>query len=445
MTVSAISAAVSRGPSPAEVHDILRRHLITDGLDLVLDLDESHGAWMRCARTGRDFLDCFSYFATNPVGHNHPGVTNPAFLERLGRVAVHKPSNSDFYTVEMARFLDTFSRLAIPEGMPHAFFVAGGSVAVENALKTAFDWKVRKNLAAGKGERGSKIIHFRQAFHGRTGYALSITNTEPMKVAYFPKFDWPRIENPYIRFPEAERLDETEAAEARAIAAIEAAVAKGPDDIAGLIIEPIQGEGGDLHFRREFLEALRRLADEHEFLFIFDEVQTGVGMTGRMWCFEHFGVEPDILAFGKKTQVCGILAGRRVDEVEDNVFRLPSRINSTWGGNLVDMVRCGRYLEIIEEEDLIGNAARVGRVILEGLHDLAREAGGRMTAVRGRGLMCAFDLPDTGERDRFLARAYENRLLILGCGARSVRVRPNLSLTEEEAGTVLSLIARSLD
>ena len=229
-----------------------------------------------------------------------------------------------------------------------------------NALKTAFDWKVRKNLAAGKGERGSQIIHFRQAFHGRSGYTLSLTNTEPMKVAYFPKFDWPRIENPYIRFPEAEHLAETEAAEARAIAAIEAAVAANPDDIAGLIIEPIQGEGGDLHFRGEFLRELRRLADEHEFLLIFDEVQTGVGMTGRMWCHQHFGVEPDVLVFGKKTQVCGILASRRMDEVEDNVFRLPSRINSTFGGNLVDMVRFGRYLEIIEEEDLVGNAARVG-------------------------------------------------------------------------------------
>lgn len=444
MTASSISAAVSPEPSPAEVHNILRRHLITDGLDLVLDLEESHGAWMRCARTGRDFLDCFSYFATNPIGHNHPGVREPAFVERLGRVAVHNPSNSDFYTVEMARFVETFSRLAIPEGFRHAFFVAGGAVAVENALKTAFDWKVRKNLAAGNGERGSKVIHFRDAFHGRTGYALSITNTEPMKVAYFPRFEWPRIENPYIRYPEAERLAETEAAEARAIAAVEAAVAEDPDDVAALIIEPIQGEGGDLHFRREFLEALRRLADEHEFLLIFDEVQTGVGMTGRMWCFEHFGVEPDILAFGKKTQVCGILAGPRVDEVEDNVFRMSSRINSTWGGNLVDMVRFGRYLEIIEEEDLIGNAARVGRVILDGLHDLARDAGGGMTSVRGRGLMCAFDLPDTAERDAFLARAYENRLLILGCGPRSVRVRPNLSLTEDEAGTLLSLIARSL-
>ena len=444
MAVSPGPAAVSRGPRPAEVHDLLRRHLITDGLDLVLDLDGSHGAWIRCARTGREFLDCFSYFATNPVGHNHPGVTEPTFVERLGRVAVHNPSNSDFYTAEMARFVDTFSRIAIPRSLPHTFFIAGGAVAVVNALKTAFDWKVRKNLGAGKGERGGQIIHFRQAFHGRSGYTLSITNTEPMKVAYFPKFDWPRIENPYIRFPEVEHLAETEAAEARAIAAIEAAVASNPDDIAGLIIEPIQGEGGDLHFRGEFLRELRRLADEHEFLLIFDEVQTGMGMTGRMWCHQHFGVEPDVLVFGKKTQVCGILASRRVDEVDDNVFQLPSRINSTFGGNLVDMVRCGRYLEIFEDEDLVGNAARVGRVILDGLHDLARDAGGRMTSVRGRGLMCAFDLPDTAERDAFLARAYENRLLILGCGRRSVRLRPHLSLTEDDAGTVLSLIARSL-
>ena len=444
MGVSPVPAAVTRHPSPAEVHGILRRHLITDGLDLVLDLEESHGAWMRCARTGRDFLDCFSYFATNPIGHNHPGVRDPAFVERLGRVAVHNPSNSDFYTVEMARFVDTFSRIAIPRNLPHTFFIAGGGVAVGNALKTAFDWKVRKNLAAGKGERGSQIIHFRQAFHGRSGYTLSLTNTEPMKVAYFPKFDWPRIENPYIRFPEAEHLAETEAAEARAIAAIEAAVAANPDDIAGLIIEPIQGEGGDLHFRGEFLRELRRLADEHEFLLIFDEVQTGVGMTGRMWCHQHFGVEPDILVFGKKTQVCGILASRRVDEVDDNVFRFPPGSTPLSGATSWTWSAAAATWRSSRRRTWSGTRCGSGQVILDGLHDLAREAGGRMTSVRGRGLMCAFDLPDTAERDAFLARAYENRLLILGCGPRSVRVRPNLSLTEAEAGTVLSLIGRSL-
>lgn len=431
-------------PAPAEVHDHLRRHFITDGLDLVLDLDGSRGAYLRCARTGRDYLDCFSYYATNPIGHNHPGLADPEFRDRLGRVAVHNPSNSDFYTVEMARFVDTFARFGIPPELPRVFFVAGGAVAVGNALKAAFDWKVRKNLAAGRGEKGSRILHLRDAFHGRTGYALSLTNTEEIKVAYFPKFDWPRIENPYIRFPEAERLAETEAAEARALAQIERALAEHPDDIAALILEPIQGEGGDHHFRGEFFRAVRRLADEREFLLIFDEVQTGVGMTGRMWCYQHFGVAPDLLAFGKKAQVCGVLAGPRLDEVPENVFRLSSRINSTFGGNLVDMVRFGRYLEIIEEERLIENAARVGEHLLAGLRRLAEESGGRLSAVRGRGLFCAFDLPTTDERDRFLARAYENRLLLLGCGPRTARFRPALSLTEAEADRIVERVAASL-
>lgn len=432
------------GPAPREVHDHLRKHLITDGLDLVLDLERSEGSWLVCEASGRRFLDCFTYYASCPLGHNHPGLTEPDFLERISRVAVHNPSNSDFYTVEMAHFLDTFSRVAIPEELPHAFFVAGGAVAVENALKVAFDWKVRKNLAAGRGERGGQILHFREAFHGRTGYALSITNTEPMKVAYFPKFDWPRIENPRIRYPETERRAETEAAEARALAAIESALAAHPHDFAGLIIEPIQGEGGDHHFRGEFLRALRRLADEHEFLLLFDEVQTGMGVTGKMWCYEHFGVEPDVLAFGKKAGICGILAGRRVDQVPDNVFRVSSRINSTFGGSLVDMVRCGRILEIVEQDRLLENAARVGQVLLDGLRALAREDD-RITSVRGRGLFCAFDLPTTEERDAFLARAYANELLILGCGPRTVRFRPSLAFTEKEAALALDLVRHSLE
>ncbi len=431
-------------PAPEEVRAILGRNLLVDGLDLVLDLERSRGPFVHCAKSGRDYFDVFSYFATNPVGHNHPGLLDPDFRERLGRVAIHKPSNSDFYTVEMARFVDTFSKLAIPPELPHAFFVAGGSVAVENALKVAFDWKARRNLAAGRGEIGSRVLHLRDAFHGRTGYTLSLTNTEPMKVAHFPKFDWPRIENPMIRYPHPEREAETEAAEDLAIAEIEAAVRAHGHDIAALILEPIQGEGGDNHFRPRFFEELRRLADEHEFLLIFDEVQTGVGMTGKMWCFQHFGIAPDVLAFGKKTQVCGVLAGPRIDEVEDNVFRLSSRINSTWGGNLVDMVRFGRHLEIIEEEGLVENAARVGKVLLAELRGLMKDFPETVTSTRGRGLMCAFDLPDREARDRFLGRAYQNGLLILGCGPRSVRFRPTLSFTEGDVATAMKLVRQSL-
>src|SRR6185436_5510892 len=168
-------------------------------------------------------------------------------------------------------------------------------------------------------------------------------------------------------------------------AEIQAILTRNRHDIAALIIEPIQGEGGDNHFRPEWFRCLRRICDENGILLIFDEVQCGLGLTGRTWCCEHFGVLPDLLVFGKKTQVCGVMAGPRLDEVTDNVFRLPSRISSTWGGNLTDMVRSTHYLRIIEQEQLVENAREMGRLFLD---ELRRLAAGEalLSGVRGRGL-----------------------------------------------------------
>ena len=430
---------------PADVHSTLAKHMLADGLDLVFDLSRSQGSYVYDSRSGRRFLDFFSFFATQPVGINHPKMHELAFRERLASVAIHNPSNSDVYTIEMAQFVETFDRVGIPEELPHLFMVAGGGVAVENALKTAFDWKVRKNLERGKGEKGQQIIHFREAFHGRTGYTLSLTNTaDPRKIMYFPKFDWPRIVNPKIRFPLEDHLEELQKQEQKAVEEIEKAVASNPDDIAGLIIETIQGEGGDNHFRPEFFKKLRGLADEHEFLFILDEVQTGVGLTGKMWAYQHYDVKPDILAFGKKTQVCGILAGPRIDEVEKNVFRESSRINSTWGGNLVDMVRFGRYLEIIEAEGLVENARETGGHLLRELSRVGSDHPEQVENVRGRGLMCAFDLADGETRDRFRKLAFENGMLVLGCGSRSIRFRPSLSVKTEEIDQGIEIVRRIL-
>jgi L-lysine 6-transaminase len=186
--------------------------------------------------------------------------------------------------------------------MKYVFFIEGGALGIENALKTAFDWKVRRNKAKGiPGEKGSQIVHFREAFHGRTGYTLSLTNTDPVKTDYFPKFKWPRIENPKLRFPVTPEVKrDVIGAEQQALAQLEKAFVDNPDDIAAIIIEPIQAEGGDNHFRPEFLQALQAAAKRHECFFIVDEVQTGVGMTGKMWGHEHFGIQPDALAFGKK-------------------------------------------------------------------------------------------------------------------------------------------------
>ncbi|HKJ28330.1 MAG TPA: L-lysine 6-transaminase [Anaerolineales bacterium] len=438
---------------PSQVHQTIGQYMLPDADRIIIDLERSHGPYLVDALSGREFIDFFTYFASLPVGHNHPKMKTPEFLEKLTVAAIHKPSSSDFYTGLMAEFVDTFGRVAMPEAMPHLFLISGGALAVENALKTAFDWKARKNLAlAGSGTLplleglGTQIIHFEQAFHGRSGYTLSLTNTaDPRKTKYFPKFDWPRVVNPKLRFPVTDDvLAEVKRQEEIAITQIEAACKQHRGDIAGLIIEPIQGEGGDNHFRPEFFRELRRLADDYEFLLIYDEVQSGMGITGLMWGHEHYEVQPDVFAFGKKAQVCGIVAGKRVEEVENHVFAESSRINSTWGGNLVDMVRATQYLKIMEEENLLAHTAEMGEKMRSGLESIAEESNGMITNVRGKGMMVAYDLPTEARRDEMMKLLEKNGLKALKAGARSIRFRGMLDIPAEVIDKALEVVAQSV-
>ena len=428
------------------VHAIIGKHMLADGMDQVIDLKKSHGSWLVDARDGKEYLDLFSMFSSMPVGYNHPTLLENR--ERIADAALNKPTNSDIYSTQMAEFVDTVGRIAQPDYLPYSFYVEGGALGVENALKTAFDWKVRKNLAAGKGDKGSKVIHFTECFHGRTGYTMSLTDSpDPRKTLYFPQFDWPRIDNPKLHFPLTdEGLENVLKAEATAINQIKSAVAENPDEIASLIIEPIQGEGGDNHFRGEFFQELRALADEHEFMLIYDEVQTGVGVTGKMWAHQLFNssTRPDIISFGKKMQICGIFSGERVDEVENNVFHESSRLNSTWGGNVVDMVRITVYLEIIAEDDLVNQAATNGEYLLKKLYGIQADYDGMVCNARGRGLFAAFDLPDGSARDTLADLIIAEGALILGSGGKSIRFRPHLNITREEIDLADEIIRRAI-
>jgi L-lysine 6-transaminase len=431
--------------TPDKVHEVLRQSILVDGFDLVWDPIKSHGSFLYDAKHGREFLDFFTFVVSLPLGYNHPKMQDKTFQKKLLKAALVKPTNPEIYTVEYAEFVHTFQKIAGQGLFQHYFFISGGTLAVENALKAAFDWKVRKNLKAGRGEKGFQIIHFQQAFHGRSGYCLSLTNTfDPRKTMYFPTFKWPRIINPKCFFPlEGDNLRRVRETEEVALAQIEEAIRNNPDDIAAIIIEPIQGEGGDNHFRAEFMQELRRIADQHELLLIFDEIQTGVGITGKMWAFQHFNVQPDIIAFGKKTQVSGIASTGRIDEV-DNVFKIPSRISSTFGGNLVDMVRVTRYLEIIEEDKLLENATELGNYLLHGLQELTSQYSNVVSNIRGKGLFIAFDLPSSQERDRLKNILYDLGILLFGCGEKGIRLRPPLTLTRAEADQALDLIGQGL-
>jgi L-lysine 6-transaminase len=438
------TAARVAAPSPVPAGQVvaeLEKHLLVDGFKLVVDLQKSQGSTLVDAATGQSFLDFYAFFASMPVGFNHPYFDDPEVQADLLAGAKVKVANSDVYSVSYATFVETFARVMGLPPMERYFFIDGGSLAVENALKAAMDWKVRKNMAAGRGERGTEILHFTHAFHGRSGYTMSLTNTDPRKTDLFAKFPWPRVSAPFLDFslPENERWQNVIEKEKLAEGQIRRCLAERGHDIAAIIIETIQGEGGDNHFRGEWLRLLRRLCDENDVLLIFDEVQAGMGVTGKNWCCQHFEVLPDLLVLGKKAQVCGVMAGPRLDEVKNNVFRLPSRINSTWGANFCDFVRSTHFLRIIEQEKLVENARAQGARLLEELRLIAKKHPA-MTAVRGRGLLLAFDLPDGPKRDQFWSGAYELGLLVLRSGERSIRLRPVLDLKDDAIEAALEII-----
>jgi L-lysine 6-transaminase len=430
---------------PSEVHSTLGRHMLADGFDIVVDLKKSHGSYIYDSRSNRELLDFFTFFASGAIGLNHPKLTTPEFLKKLSYVSVNKPSNSDVYSVEMAEFVETFSRIAQPSYLPYAFFIDGGALGIENALKAAFDWKVRKNFAKGYSrEVGTQVVHFKRAFHGRTGYTMSLTNTDRVKVNYYPKFQWPRIHNPILTFPLTEaRLEQVKKEETMALEQIKKAITDNPDDIAALIIEPIQAEGGDNYFRKEFFLELRKICDESDIMFIVDEVQVGVGITGKMWAHQHF-VQPDMMVFGKKMHICGFVSSKRIDDVPENVFHTPSRLNSTFGGNLTDMVRATRILEVIEEEQLVENARVVGEYLQKNLLALQTEFSELVSNVRGLGLFCAIDLDANLNRELIKDKALEKGLILIGCGNRTIRFRPPLNLANGEVDEGMDIIRRCL-
>lgn len=442
--------------NPSDVHSSLSQHMLVDGFDFVIDLDKSQGNRFHDSKSGRDIMDFFTCFASLAVGWNHPDIKSAE--AELGRIAVNNVANSDLYTVEMAEAVNSITSIAMPEEMNNLFMVAGGALAIENSLKVSMDWKMNDRRAKGLVDNTSpyghegfcwatelresnkvKIGHFREAFHGRSGYTMSLTNTDPTKTKDFAKFDWPRFPNPAINFPldsaEKARLEE---AEERSIERIKEAAAQDPDSIASIVIEPIQGEGGDNHFRPEFMKRLSDTCKEIGALFIVDEVQTGVGLTGKMWAYQHTEAQPDMLAFGKKMQVCGVMAKDSVKQFDDNPFETSSRINSTWGGNLIDMVRCAMQLEIIERDGLVENAALRGEELNNGLLEL-QNSFPMISNVRGQGLMAAFSLPDQKMRDDLRSIIYDGGAHVLNSGFNSIRLRPSLTISSEEIDEALNI------
>jgi L-lysine 6-transaminase len=413
---------------PNETLDLIRRYTIGDGYPLVIDTKKSFMSWI-IDHEGKSYLDCVSQYASQPLGWNDPSLS--CLDEDAKDIIRHKVANSDFYTMEKGRFIRDISSI-LPD-FKRFFFVEGGTLAVENALKVAFDWKAQKINCPQNVTPNLDVIHLQHAFHGRGGYSLSLTNTTPEKTRWFPTFPWTRIPSPAINiYREEENLKRIED-----IALNMAWEAMTKKNAAAFIMEPIQGEGGDNQFSKRFLTSVREMCDETETLLIFDEVQTGVGLTGKWWAYQHYGIVPDIITFSKKTQVGGIATTDRIDDIA-NVFKVSSRINSTWGGNVIDMARFSAIKKAIEENNLLENVTKVGEKLREDLKQLPE-----IQNVRGLGLMIAFDLASSERRNQVLENMEKN-MFALKCGPRSIRLRPHLTFNEADAKIACEFIEKAL-
>tara|TARA_B100002049_G_scaffold237243_1_gene227180 strand:+ start:842 stop:2152 length:1311 start_codon:yes stop_codon:yes gene_type:complete len=410
------------------------KKFLFDSFPTVWNVQKSHNSFLY-SNDDEKFLDFHGGFGSNPIGWNHPKLLKH-FKDNIDtHIFINKPANCDFYTQEYLDFINKFKNQVIPETYPYCFFIDGGALSVENALKIAMDWKCQKN---GDKNEELSIAHFQKAFHGRSGYTMSLTNTEQHKVKNFTKFNWPR----FLSSPKMGLSDENQKIyDDFAIDEIEKYMKDNKKQVAGMIIEPVQCEGGDRHFTKYFLQNLQRICNQNDILFIVDEVQTGFYTTGKPWCFQHYDLEPDLVSFGKKTQQCGVFGGKRLDELESHCFNTSGRLGSTWGGNHIDMIRSSKIIDIIKEDNLENNAIERGN---QWLNNMKMIKSNEIDNIRNIGLLMSFDMKTTEIRNKFLDILKKNKLLCLGAGDKTIRMRPNLAVSSEEIKECINKIKISL-
>ena len=413
-----------------------KQKYLFDSFPIVWNIQKSQNSFLYDIHTNEEYLDFHGGFGSNPIGWNHPKLTKHFSSGLWNKHFLNKPANCDFYTQEYIEFIDKFQTTIIPKNYPHLFFIDGGALAVENALKIAMDWKYQKN---GDNNEDLSIAHFTKAFHGRSGYTMSLTNTEPHKTKNFTKFNWPRF-LPSIKtgtLPQNQEVyDEF------AIGEVEKYFKEHHKSIAGLIIEPIQCEGGDRHFTKYFLQNLQRLCNQHDVLFILDEVQTGFYTTGKTWCFQHYDLEPDLVCFGKKSQQCGVFGGKRLDEIQNHCFNTSGRLGSTWGGNHIDMIRSSKIIDIIKEDNLELNATERGN---QWSDEMKMIQSNKIKNIRNLGLIMSFDCESTEKRNQLLDILKKNKLLALGAGEKTIRMRPNLAVSKTDISNCVQKTIKGLE
>lgn len=432
------------GPMSASMLDELRKYVLCEPQPFAIDLEKCDGMWLVTV-DGQRLFDWSSYYGSKLIGHNHPGLYEPSYITRLCRAANNKTANPDFLTQECLDYYRCLHKLA-PVSMRNpkleVYTVNSGAEAVENMMKYLISRFNSKRMAAGKTASNRRFVYFDKAFHGRTVFALAVTQTlDPVATKDFHGLT--SGGNIKLPFPSYDS-DRSEAENMRlthnVLEMAETVLSQMSDEIVGIIVEPIQGAGGQRVALPAFFRGLSEIAAKHDVYLAFDEVQTGLGATGKVFAIDHFDLPnpPLAVATGKKFGNGVVYMYEPLEEI--------GVLDSTWGGTLADMVRVTREIEIVESEGLIERAAETGEYLAAALQKLQLNHQGVMLNVRGMGLYQGFSL-DTEARKRNLVKVARDShgLLLLGGGERSIRLRPNLSVTKDDVDLLITLLDKSLE
>jgi len=378
--------------------------------NIKIDYEKSHGAFVFDKNTNKYYLDFFGMYASLPLGYNHEVFKTEDFINEMNRVASVKVNNCEFVSDESLEFDNKFTSFCGKGIFKHFHYSCTGALAVEAAIKTCIEYMVH---------RKPKILSFHNSFHGINSYGGFVTSR-------FPGAD-KRLDG----FPEifSVKVD-------CKLASVEDALIN--QDITCVLVEPIQCSAGDIHHDLSFFSGLRKLCDLYDVPLIFDEIQTGFGVTGKLWYYEHTGIIPDIVVFGKKTQLSGIMVREKFGEIFKPGKGI--RLEVTWDGDVVDMVRCKYIMKAYEENNILQNAREVGDVLAEGLKNV-----NGIHNVRHVGLLIGFDLKNQKERDRIVKSLFQKRLICNSTGEKSIRLRPNLNLKIEDANLGLGIIKETVE
>ena len=373
--------------------------------NIKIDFDKSHDSFLYDKNTEREYLDFFGMYASLPLGYNHKIFQTEEFKNEILSTSTFKVNNCEFVSDETLEFDRLFSEYAGSGNYKHFHYCCTGALAVEAAIKACLQYK---------NFHSPKIISFNNSFHGVNSYGGFVTSRfwpANLKLDGFPEILSCKL--------------------AASLKRVEEELMKSPTTC--ILVEPIQCSAGDIHLRKEFLVGLRALADSYDVPLVFDEIQIGFGATGKLWYYEHLDIEPDILIFGKKTQLSGIMVKDKHSQIfqKENITRL----EVTWNSDVVDMVRCKHIIKAYKKYNILENVKNVSQVLISSL-----EKNKKIKNLRNAGLIIGFDLEDTQSRNKFVKDLYDVGLLCNSTGRRSIRLRPNLNLTLEEAELAIEKI-----